>query len=38
MKRDDQGNPAITAANGKEALEIYSRKQSNVRLVVKTFG
>jgi hypothetical protein len=38
MKRDGQGNPVVTAANGKEALEIYAREQLNIRLVVKTFG
>ena len=34
MKRDDHRNPVITAANGKEALEIYSRERSNIALVV----
>jgi hypothetical protein len=37
MKLDGQGN-LISAANGKEALDIYAREQSNIRLVVKTSG
>ncbi len=34
MKRDGQGYPVISAANSKEALEIYAREQLNIRLVV----